>query len=216
GRRHLRANLARPASVHPDRVIVWSSNLIGVGELQLSILRLDLDVIDLGHEGHVAVVSHPDRWLVCPDEPRDRCVFVLVRDAAHFILTSLRSPVRHTERWRHKWHRPAIADRTAPCADVRIHPVNRVRLHACRQSQRKDQCRGPQAEHFAIHRDLPSVSCGDSVRPSVSYSGCTGAIDGFSSAVEIARMRILSFDGSVIDFASPPTSIGYANRYEYS
>jgi hypothetical protein len=42
---------------------------------------------------------------------------------------------------------------------------------------------------------------------STSYSDCTGLTCGFSSATDIARMRILSFCGNAIVFAPAGTSI---------
>ena len=47
---------------------------------------------------------------------------------------------------------------------------------------------------------------------STSYSGWVGFTSGFSSATEMARMRILSLSGRVMLFAPAGRSMGYANR----
>lgn len=83
---------------------------------------------NLGDNRHVAVISHPDRWLMGADEPRDRRVIVVIRRDANPVLSRLRSPTRHAERRRYKRHGAAVPENAALRANQWIHIRRRIVL----------------------------------------------------------------------------------------
>src|ERR1035437_9100913 len=112
GRRHLHPKIVALTSVKGDAVIIRLSHFGTVPEWQFAAVRCRAQWACLRHYRHIAVVSHPDRWLVSADKAGDGAIVVVVRRDADPVLPCLRCPVSHAERRRHERHCAAISDRT--------------------------------------------------------------------------------------------------------
>ena len=91
----------------------------------------------LRDDGHIAVISHPDGGLVCPDKTRHRLIVVVVRRDADLVLSSLRRPARHRKWWLDERHCAAIADGAPLSAYQRIDIGKRITLLCVRTSRKE-------------------------------------------------------------------------------
>ncbi len=157
------ADPAPVAGIHADRVVIRRGNLVAARKRQLTRLRRVFRRIELGHQGDVAVVAHPDRRLVRPDEALDMPVGVVVGADADPILAGLCGPVGHAERRGHQRHGAAVFGTASSRADVGIDPIHRGarRCRGCgkrrgRAEEKEDACSQACTYRVASHRHASS------------------------------------------------------------
>lgn len=96
-----------------------------------------------------------------------------------------------------------------PACRLASHDLILQELRTLRRNARNAFAGPAGLECSFLHCDNDETSLGGG---RTSYKGCTGFTSGFSSATEMARMRILSFSGSLMVLAPAGKSMGYANR----
>src|SRR6266850_889829 len=137
-------------------------------------LRCDLELAAHRHQTHLAIVAHPDRWLVSSQKSLYRRVLIVVWADADLVLTSHDRPVCHAERCGDsRDHSAVIIFGRTRGADHLIDAIDRLLSHGAQafaetksethrdnHGDDRDRSRLNRAEHQQVYLAGKNKSCG--------------------------------------------------------